>query len=100
MNHQNFKESINTVLEKYDKVAFNHLKKSIIKDLQSQYSPKSTNLQNENNLISALKDRKVSPENEILIFQKRNQNKKPAYFRSDFNANINKKALSSEKAKS
>ena len=33
MNHQNFKESINTVLEKYDKVAFNHLKKSIIKDL-------------------------------------------------------------------
>ena len=33
VNHQNFKESINTVLEKYDKVAFNHLKKSIIKDL-------------------------------------------------------------------
>ena len=33
MNHQNFKESINTVLEKYDKVAFNHLKKFIIKDL-------------------------------------------------------------------
>ena len=53
MNHQNFKEKINPVFEKYDEVTFNQLKKSIVKELLSQYPPKSTCLENENYLISA-----------------------------------------------
>ena len=65
MNHQNFKEKINTVFEKCVEVALNHLKKSIMKELLSQYPPKSKYLQNENNLISALKNHLLSLENEI-----------------------------------
>ena len=37
------------------KLDFNDLKKSIMKELLSQYPPKSTYLQNENNRISAFK---------------------------------------------
>ena len=57
-NHQNLKEKINPVFENYDEVTLNHLKKSVMKELLRQYSPKSTYLQNENNLISALKNQK------------------------------------------
>ena len=65
MNHQNFKEKITTAFEKCVEAALNHLKKSIMKELLSQYPPKSTYLQNESNLISALKNHIVSLENEI-----------------------------------
>ena len=36
MNHQNFKEKINPVFEKYDEATLNQLKKSIMKELLSQ----------------------------------------------------------------
>ena len=36
MNHQNFKENINPVFEKYDEATLNQLKKSIMKELLSQ----------------------------------------------------------------
>ena len=70
MNYQNFKEKTNPVFEKYDDVTFNQLKKSIVKELLSQYPPKSTYLENENNLISALRKHIISLENEILFFKK------------------------------
>ena len=56
MNHQNFKEKINPVFEKCDEATLNQLKKSIMKELLSQYPPKSTYLENENNLITALRN--------------------------------------------
>ena len=70
MNYQNFKEKANPVFEKYDGVTFNQLKKSIVNDLLSQYPPKSTYLENENNLISALRKHIISLENEILFLKK------------------------------
>ena len=56
LNYQNFKEKMNPVFEKYDEVTFYHLKKSIMKELLSQYAPKSTYLQNQNKLTSTLKN--------------------------------------------
>ena len=70
MNNQNFKEKINPILEKYDEVTLNQLKKSIMKELLSQYPPKSTYLQIENNLLTALRNYIVSFENEILFLKK------------------------------
>ena len=75
MNHQNFKAKINLVFEKYDEVTLNQLKKSIMKKLLSQYPPKSTYLENENNLITALRNHIVSPENEILFLKKEMETK-------------------------
>ena len=69
-NHQNFKEKINPVFEKYDEVTLNQLTKSIIKELLNQYPPKCTYLKNENNLIIALKTHIDSLENEILLLIK------------------------------
>ena len=63
MNH------INPVFEKYAEVTLNHLKKSNMK-IFCHYPPKSRYLQNENNLISALKKHIVSLENKILFLQK------------------------------
>ena len=75
MNHQNFKAKINLVFEKYDEVTLNQLKKSIMKELLSQYPPKSTYLENENNLITALRNHIVSPENEIFFLKKEMETK-------------------------
>ena len=75
MNHQNFKEKINPVFEKYDEVTLNKLKKSIMKKLLSQYPPESTYLENENNLITALRNHIVSLENEILFLKKEMETK-------------------------
>ena len=75
MNHQNFKAKINLVFEKYDEVTLNQLKKSIMKELLSQYPPKSTYLENENNLITALRNHIVSLENEILFLKKEMETK-------------------------
>ena len=44
--------------------------KEIMKELLNQYPPKSTYLQNENKLITALKNLLVSLENEILFLKK------------------------------
>ena len=82
MNHQNFKENIHPVFEKYDDVTLNQLKKSIMKELLIQYPPKTTYLKNENRRITALRNHVVSLENEILFFRKRNGNRKPAHFYS------------------
>ena len=70
MNHQNFKEKINPVFEKYDEATLNQLKKSIMKELLSQQPPKRTYLDNENNLITALRNHIVSLKNEILFLKK------------------------------
>ena len=75
MNHQNFKEKINPVFEKYDEVTLNKLKKSVMKKLLSQYPPESTYLENENNLITALRNHIVSLENEILFLKKEMETK-------------------------
>ena len=56
MSHQNFKEKIIPVFQKYDEVTLNQLWKSIMKELLSQYPPKSTYLENKNNLITALRN--------------------------------------------
>ena len=69
MNHQDLKGKINPVFEKYDEVTRNHLRKSIMKELFSQYPPQSTYLQNVINLISALKNHIVSLVNEFLFFK-------------------------------
>ena len=66
-NHQNFQENVNPVFEKYDEVTLNQLKKSIMRELLNQYPPKGIYLQNEKNLITALKNHIVSLENEILF---------------------------------
>ena len=47
MNHLKFKEKINPVFEKYDEITLNLLKKSIMKELLSQYPPKTTYMQNQ-----------------------------------------------------
>ena len=49
-------DTTNPVYEKNGEVTLNCLKKRIMKELLSQYPPKSTYLQNENNLTSALKN--------------------------------------------
>ena len=77
MKHLNFKEKVNPIFEKYDEIKLNHLKKSIMRELLSQYPPKSTYLQNKNNLISTLKKNMVrlENENEILFLKKRMETK-------------------------
>ena len=75
MNHKNFKAKINLVFEKYDEVTLNQLKKSIMKELLIQYPPKSTYLENENNLITALRNHIVNLENEILFLKKEMETK-------------------------
>ena len=54
-NHQNFKEKINPVFEKYYEATLNQLKKSIMKKLLSQYPPKSTYLENEKQCDNCIK---------------------------------------------
>ena len=54
-NHQNFKEKINPVFEKYYEATLNQLKKSIMKKLLSQYPPKSTYLENEKQSDNCIK---------------------------------------------
>ena len=51
-SHQNFKEKIIPVFQKYDEVTFNQLRKELL----SQYPPKSTYLENKNNLITTLRN--------------------------------------------
>ena len=75
INHQNFKEKINPVFKKYYEDTLNQLKKSIMKERLSQYPPKSTYLQNESNLITALRNHIVSLENEILFLKKEMETK-------------------------
>ena len=50
-----------------------------MKKLLSQYPPKSTYLENENNLITALRNHIVSLENEILFLKKEMKIKNPAH---------------------
>ena len=101
MNHQSFKEKINLVFEKYDEVKLSQLKKSVMKEFLSQYLPKSTCLENENNLIIALKNHVVSKMKFYFSKKKKkNGNKKPAHFYSDLNAVINAKTISLKRAKS
>ena len=54
-NHQNFKEKINPVFEKYYEATLNQLKKSIMKKLLSQYPPKSAYLENEKQSDNCIK---------------------------------------------
>ena len=75
MNHQCFKGKINPVFEKYDKITLNHIKKSIVKKVLSQYPPNSTYLQNVKKLVSALKNNIVSPENEVLFLKNETETK-------------------------
>ena len=95
MNHQNFKEKINPVFEKYDEATLNQLKKSIMKELLSQYPPKSTYLENENNLITALRNHIASKMK--FYFSNKKWKQKPAHFYSDLKATINAKAIFSER---
>ena len=99
MNHQSFKEKINLAFEKYDELKLSQLKKSVTKEFLSQYLPKSTCLENENNLIIALKNHVVS-KMKFYFSKKKNGNKKPAHFYSDLNAVINAKTISLKRAKS
>ena len=99
MNHQNFKQKINLVFEKCDEAILNQLKKSIMKETLSQYSPKRTYLQNENNLITASRNLIGSLENGILFLKKEMEIKKPAHFYSNLNATVNAKSISSERSK-
>ena len=96
MNHQSFKEKINLAFEKYDEVKLNQLKKSVMKEFLSQYLPKSTCLENENNLVTALKNHVVSKMKFYFSKNKKNGNKKPAHFYSDLNA----ETISLKRAKS
>ena len=58
---------MNPIFEKYDEITPNHLEKSIIKELLSQYPPKSSYLQNGNNLMSPLKSQIAGLENEFFF---------------------------------
>ena len=71
-----------------------------MKELLGRCPPKTTYMQNENKLISALKNHIVSTKNEILFLKKEMDTKKTAYFYSDVNATIITKAISSKGAKS
>ena len=71
-----------------------------MKELLSQYTPKITYLENENNLVTALRNHIVSLEKEKCYFLKRNGNKKPAHFYSDLSATINVKTISLKRPKS
>ena len=70
-----------------------------MKETLSQYSPKSTYLQNENNLITASRNLIGSLENGILFLKKEMEIKKPAHFYSNLNATVNAKSISSERSK-
>ena len=70
-----------------------------MKETLSQYSPKSTYLQNENNLITASRNLIGSLENGIFFLKKEMEIKKPAHFYSNLNATVNAKSISSERSK-
>ena len=70
---------MNPIFEICDEITPNHLEKSIMKELLSQYPPKSPYLQNGNNLINALKSHIVSLKHEFF-FQKKEMETKPSSF--------------------
>ena len=70
---------MNPIFEIYDEITPNHLEKSIIKELLSQYPPKSPYLQKGNNLMSPLKSQIAGLENEFF-FLKQKMETKPSSF--------------------
>ena len=70
---------MNPIFEIYDEITPNHLEKSIIKELRSQYPPKSPYLQNGNNLISPLKSQIAGLANDFF-FLKQGMETKPSSF--------------------
>ena len=76
VKQQNFKEKMNSVFEKHDEVIATESPKEIYhKIFLSQYPPKSTYLQNEKNLICALKNHIVRIEEEFLFPKKEMETK-------------------------